>query len=75
MILVKLWEFVEEIKSRLMDVGIIMIEGELVVRNLYVLWFDIFDVFVFVDLVGVNLRWCNFMFRVIYFVLGSWSFI
>lgn len=61
MILVKLWEFVEEIKSRLMDVGIIMIEGELVVRNLYVLWFDIFDVFIFVDLVGVNLRWCKFI--------------
>ncbi|XP_068702664.1 uncharacterized protein [Montipora foliosa] len=64
----ELREVVEEIKSRSMDAGIIMIEGELAARNLYASRSDISDALISVDPVGANLRWRNLTPRVTYSV-------
>ena len=71
----ELREVVEEIKSRSMDAGIIMVEGELAARNLYASRSDISDALISVDPLGANLRWRNLTPRVTYSVPGSRSLI
>lgn len=67
-------DIVVEIKFRSVNVGIIMIEGELVVWFFYVRRFVIVEVLVCYDFIGVGLWWRNLILRVIYSVLGNFMF-
>ena len=70
----ELIDIVAEIKSRSVNAGIIMIEGELAARSLYARRSAIAEALVRHDPIGAGLRWRNLTPRVTYSVPGNFTF-
>ena len=67
-------DIVAEIKSKSVNAGIIMIEGELAALSLYARRSAIAEALVRHDPIGAGLRWRNLTPRVIYIVPCNFTF-
>ena len=74
LVIQELMDIVAEIRSRSVNAGIIMIEGELAARSLYARRSAIAEALVRHDPIGAGLRWRNLTPRVTYSVPGNFTF-